>query len=70
MVGNNIYALCGYNLSTTIAGVSFIMCGKLYFRQFLFLANPCLVVKVSILIGCLCVTKLHFNICNIYYVVV
>ena len=34
--------------STTIAGVSFIICGKLYFRHFL--AHSCLVLKVWILL--------------------
>ena len=34
--------------STTIAGVAFLLCGKLYFR--IFLANSCLVLTVWILL--------------------
>ena len=40
--------LCVYILSTTIAGVSFIICGKLYFRHFF--ANSCFVLTVWILL--------------------
>ena len=39
---------CVCILSTTIAGVSFIICGKFYFRHFL--ANSCLVLTVWILL--------------------
>ena len=35
------HRLCVCIFSTTIAGVAFILCGKLYFRHFL--ANSCLV---------------------------
>ena len=40
--------LCVYILSTTIAGVSFIICGKLYFR--FCLANSCVVLTLWILL--------------------
>ena len=40
--------LCVCFFSTTIAGVAFILCGKLYFRHFL--ANSCLVLTVWILL--------------------
>ena len=40
--------LCVCICSTTVAGVAFILCGKLYFRQFL--ANSCLVLTVWILL--------------------
>ena len=40
--------LCVCIFSITIAGVAFILCGKLYFRHFL--ANSCLVLTVWILL--------------------
>ena len=43
--------LCVGIFSTTIAGVAYILCGKLYFR--IFFANSCLVLTVWIVLDVL-----------------
>ena len=55
--------LCVCIFSTIIAGVAFILCGKLYFRNVL--ANSCLVLTVCILldvrVSCRCTLTFEIN---------
>ena len=52
--------LCVYIFSTTIAGVSFMICGKLYFRyffcEFVFSSDG---VDFA---GCSCIMKVYVNV--------
>ena len=56
------YRLCVCIFSTTIAGVAFILCGKLYFRNCL--ANSCLVLSSNGVdfAGCSCIMKVYVNV--------